>query len=95
MVQPGVIALVLAARFVPDRLDVIAVRIENKRGVVARMILRSVTWRAVILATRVEGRFIERLHLLFVFCTKRQMHARRGWRASGYLECAARIGPVF
>lgn len=59
-------------RIVKHRLDVVAVRIEYKCGVVARTILGAVAWRAIVLAAGFPRGSIKIIHHLFTRSSKRE-----------------------
>src|ERR1044071_4332371 len=80
LVHPGGARIDAAASdlgFVVDGFEVVAVRTDDERCIVAPAVLRAQTRRAVVLATRLERRAIESVDLLATLGLERQVKMRR------------------
>src|SRR5687767_4401086 len=65
------------AGFVAHRFDVVPVRADDESGIVVAAVLRAQAGRSVVLATRLQGRAMERLHLLAIFGHECEVKVRR------------------
>jgi hypothetical protein len=63
--------------FVANRFGVVPVRINDESCVVARVVVRAQTRRAVVFATRLQSRAIESLDLLAILGHERHVKMRR------------------
>jgi hypothetical protein len=59
--------------FVANRFDVVPVRTDDEGRVVVRVVVRAQARRTVALATRLESRTIERIDLLAILGSERQV----------------------
>ena len=67
----------LCLGFVADHFDVVSVRTNDEGCVVVRVVARTQTRRAIVLATRLQSGAIERLDLLTILRRERQVKMRR------------------
>jgi hypothetical protein len=74
-----------------DRLDVVAVGVEHEGSVVALVIVRARAGLTVVLPACIDGRSVERVHLLLVLSAKGDVRTRYLRLTDGYPEVAARI----
>jgi hypothetical protein len=65
------------ARFLANRLDIVPVRANDESCVVVRVVMRAQTRRAIVIATRLQGRAIESIDLLPILGRERQVKMRR------------------
>src|SRR5262245_40828121 len=75
---PGIWEAEASLGRVTDCLDVVAVEVDHEGGVVARMVLRPQTGRAVVSTARAERGLVEGAHLGAALDRKGDVHGRRG-----------------
>src|SRR5262245_13576050 len=63
--------------FVANHFDVVAVRTNDERCIVVRVVLRAQTGRTIVFATRLKSRAIESFDLLAILGRERQVKVRR------------------
>ena len=75
-----------------NRFNVLPVRVKDKRGIVAGVILRPIAWGTVILTAGFKRSEVDCFHHIFTTPSERQMHPGHSWRSFRHPEAAARLG---